>query len=92
MDATNDLSLTYGAVLLQLAAWASLLLARLGQGTAAQSVLYTLLLACLAAVGSAAAIAVAVGNMWWLPLGTTLALTALGATFDPALTRRHASY
>ena len=88
MDATHELSVTYGAVILQLAALASLLLARLADGTALQSILYSLLLGCLAALGMAAAIAVAWGNPWWLPLGTTLALTATGATCQPDRTQR----
>ena len=77
-----DLSVFACAVLVQLLGLASVLFARLSERSRAQNYSQRCFFGCLCLVGCAALGAVLLGNGYWLSCGTTLALMAVGVTFD----------
>lgn len=77
-----DLSILACAILVQLLGIASVLYARLSERSRAQNYSQRCFFGCLFLVGGAAMGAVLLGNGYWLSCGTTLAIMAVGVTFD----------
>jgi hypothetical protein len=77
-----EMSIFVGAVLVQLLGLASMLFARFSERSRAQHYSQRCFFGCLVLVGGAAMAAICLGNGHWLSCGTTLALMAVGVTFD----------
>jgi hypothetical protein len=77
-----ELSVITGAVVVQILGLASVLCARLSERSSAQRCCQRIFFACLVLVGGAAVAALFLGSSAWAPCGTTLALMAVGVTFD----------
>lgn len=82
-----ELSIFTCAVLVQMLGIASVFFARCCERSRAQNSSQRCFYCCLCLVGCAALGAVLLGNGYWLSCGTTLALMAVGVTFDRGVSR-----
>ena len=70
------------AVLVQVLGLASIFFARLSERSRAQCACQRVFYGCLVLVGGAAVATLFLGNGYWASCGTTLAVMAVGVTFD----------
>lgn len=78
------------AALVQVLGLASVVFARLSERSPAQDFCQRIFFGCLVLVSGAAVAALCLGNGYWASCGTTLALMAVGATYDGGRSRREA--
>ncbi|MCO6456440.1 MAG: hypothetical protein J5I93_14175 [Pirellulaceae bacterium] len=90
MAHSSELILFVAAVVIQVLGLASAVFARLSERWVRRASWYPLFYCALLAVGGMTLLAVAVGHGIWISCGMTLAIMAVGATFDGGMRRQPA--